>query len=209
MKVALVCANIGIDSIHIPPQQTAEYELFYYTENTLPFPLPSFNNRLKGKYIKTQTHRFLEHDIFIWVDGNIEIITPEFIATCLNELSDNDILIEQHKTRANAYEEIDYIHEHLRKGSPYLLKRYAKAPLHDEYRYYREQGLPFEFPLYQCSFFARNNDAFTNNVFNDWWDHILRFSNFDQTQFSYVAWKHSIDIKAIEIDHLLIRHRHE
>lgn len=208
MKVAIITCNIGgIDKIYPPVKQTADFELFYYTENNLPFPFPALNNRLKGKYLKTQAHRFLKHDIFIWIDGSVEITSEDFVETIIDELLYSEVIIQPHTERKNVYEEFNYIQKRMQQGNPYLLKRYAGQPFDQEREFYLKQGLPKEFPLYQCSFFARANNKRMNTVFNEWWDMILRYSNFDQSQFSYVAWKNNLQIAGI--DNLFVRHKHE
>ena len=60
MRIALLTANIGgIDKVVEPTKQNIPFDYFCYTENNLPFPLPNLSNRMKGKYLKMLTHRFL------------------------------------------------------------------------------------------------------------------------------------------------------
>lgn len=208
-KICLISCNIGdIDSIYPPAKQSQGFELFYYSENTLPFPLPNLDNRMRGKYLKTQSHKFINAEIIIWCDASIEIISPDFIQTCIDHLKDNDIVITKHSQRKNVYEELEYIIDRMKAGDRYLLKRYARQPLYQEYEFYKENKMPKDFPLFGCYFFARWNNDRVNEMFNDWWDLILRYSNFDQTQFAYAAWKHKAKINVIEGKDLFIRNRH-
>lgn len=210
MKIALVTANIGgLDEIHSIAKQTQQYELFYFTENTLPFPLPNLDNRLKGKYFKTQVHRFLDHEIFIWIDGSIEVIDGHFITWVLENLRDTDMVITAHSERNNVYDEINYITTMMKTGSSYLLKRYAKQPFKEEYQFYLKEGLPENYPLYNCFFIARRNNVLINSAFNDWWDITLRYTNFDQCAMSYIAWKHQLNIKCVNADDYIVRHKHK
>lgn len=203
-------ANIGgIDEVNPPVKQSAGYDFYYYTENNLPFPLPNLNNRMKGKYFKTQAHKFLDHDIFIWIDGSIEITSVDFVKTCVKLLERNDIVMAEHGERKNAYEELLYIIEGMKKGSPYLLRRYAKQPLYAEFKYYKEAGMPKDVPLYFCSFFARKNSESVNIMFDDWFDHTLRFSNLDQAAFSFAQWRANLNIGIIDTSKLFIRHKHQ
>lgn len=209
MTVAVVISNIGpSDEIFPLCKQSADYELIYITENTLPFPLPNLDGRMKGKYIKTQAHRFLSHDIIIHLDASIDVISPDFIQTCINQLKGFDVAIEPHKQRNSVYQELEHIIEEMKAGNRYLLKRYVKQPLYQEYQFYKEQGMPKIYPLYQCSFFARWNNTTVNKMFDDAWDHILRYSNFDQTQLCFCFWKHNLIINAVQTDDLFIRNRH-
>ena len=207
MRIAVMSANIGgFDTPHPVCKQSEEYELFYYTENTLPFPLPNLDNRMKGKYFKTQAHRFLDHDVFIWIDGSIEIIDGHFIRACLIGLEGNDVVITKHDERDNPYQELGYIHDNLDK--PYLFNRYHSQPFADEVNFYYGQNMPSKTPLYSCYFFARLNNEKVNKAFDTWWDITLRFTNLDQAAFSYASWLHSLKIKVIENKDLFIRHKH-
>lgn len=210
MRIAILTANIGNTGDEIYPlvQQTEDYELFYYTESTLPFPLPNLDNRMKGKYFKTQAHKFLNHDIFIWIDGSIEVISKEFVKICCRTLKNADVVSSLHEQRKSPYDELEYIIDQMKYGNRYLLKRYARQPLYKEYDFYREQGLPKTYPLYNCFFFARWNMPEVNTAFDTWWDTITRFSNFDQTQFSYAAWEHGLKVLPLQTQDLFIRNKH-
>lgn len=209
-NTSIITCNIGsLDEIYPPEKQGVDYEYYYYHENNLPFPLPDLNNRMKGKYLKTQTHRFLGNDIFIWIDGSVEIIHEDFVKACIDALQDCDIVTTLHTQRTSVYQELEYIIDRMKEGDKYLLKRYARAPFYLEYEFYKKQGLPKTFPLYGCYFFARRNNSFVNKVFDQWWEMILRYSNFDQSQFSFIAWKNKVKINTIEVEKYLVRHKHE
>ncbi len=209
MRIAILTANIGsLDDVRPPVTQTVDYELCYFTENTLPFPLPNLDNRMKGKYFKTQAHKFLDHDIFIWVDASVDIINEDFVKHILRHLTNTDVISSLHAQRTNPYDELAYVIDKMKAGDKYLLRRYAKQPLYAEYAFYEEQGLPKDYPLYNCWFFARWNSARVNEAFDLWWDIILRYSNFDQTQFSYAVWKCGLKVVAIDTTEYLIRYKH-
>ncbi len=208
-KVAVVISNIGnSDEIYPLCAQSVPYELSYFTENNLPFPLPNLDNRMKGKYFKTQAHRFITHDIIIHLDASVEVISEYFIKECIDGLKKNDMVMELHQQRKNVYEELEHIIGEIKEGNRYLLKRYAKQPFYLEYQAYKDAGLPKDYPLYQCSFFARWNNTEVNDAFDIWWDYIHRYSNFDQSQFSFAAWISDLKINAIETNDLFIRNRH-
>ncbi len=209
MKIAVIISNISFNEEIKPLQtQSVEYDLFYFTENTLPFPLPNLDSRMKGKYFKTQAHKFLDHDIFIHLDSSIEVTEVDFIAGCIEKLQASEVVIGLHKQRNSPYDELEYIIAAMKGGNRYLLRRYAKQPLYAEYAFYKDEELPKDYPLYQCSFFARLNNDKVNKAFDCWWDTIMRYSNFDQTQFSYAAWLHGLNIANFDIDKYMIRHKH-
>lgn len=203
--ISLVSANIGgIDLERAMPQQTREHHYHYFTRP--PYPLPNLNNRLKGKYCKILTHRILGSDIFIWIDGSVQILTEDFVEWCCEQVKDCDVAISRHPDRTNVFDEIDYILRNT-DTSTYLSQRYSEEPFVQERAFYEKKGLPRDFPLYACWFFVRKNNNKLNNVFDDWWMRVLEFTNFDQTQFSYCAWKHRLEIKEVTTERLL-RHPH-
>lgn len=210
MKTAILTANIGgIDEMHAPPKQTVDYDFFYYTENTLPFPLPSLDNRMKGKYLKTQSHKILDHNIFIWIDGCVKVLDGTFIAWALREIEGYDIILCKHFDRDNVYDEIDCIVDNMRQGSNYLIERYGNQPFDKEKQFYHEQGMPKEYPLYNGWFFVRRNNERMNKVFDRWWDMVLRFTNFDQTQLAFVLWESGIKAKVVDVTDYLTREKHK
>lgn len=199
---AIVTCNIGdIDEIVAPVPQSAEADYYCYTEP--PFPLPQFNDRLKGKYIKINTHRFLKHDNIFWIDGRVQVTSPHFVSVMEEHLRGYDIVIARHYERSNVFEEIDFIQTLMQEGNKYLLTRYENEPFDAELSFYKAQGLPADFPLFSCNFFARRNHALMNNIFNEWWLRSLEFTCFDQAMFSYIAWKFGLKIKALDYSELL------
>ena len=208
MKIALITANIGgIDEIHAPVKQKEDYEFIYITENTLPFPLPNFNNRMKGKYFKTQPHTFLDHDIFIWLDSSVEIIDGTFITWVKEKLKDHEFVCSLHPERDNVYDEIAYITTMMSSGNKYLLERYAGQPFEQEKLFYVGSGM-FG-PLYNGWFYATRNNHRVNKVLNEWWELIVRYTNFDQTQLSFVLWSHNVKVNVVDTSDYLVRHKHK
>ena len=200
MKTAIVTCNIGgIDDGHEIPNTP---DFYYYTEKNLPFPLPHLNNRLKGKYLKIMTHRFLpQYDNYIWLDGVVKP-TKELIEYFQSKLQDKDIAIAKHPYRNNVFEELLYIQKKMNLGREYLLKRYKDEPFGLEAKFYKKEKLPDDFPLYHCRLFIRRNEERVNRTFDEWWNKVIEFSNFDQSQFSYIAWKYGLRIKQLDYKEL-------
>jgi hypothetical protein len=195
----LLTANIG--DFDEPVTHNIDLKTICYTENNLPHPLPNLNDRLKGKYVKILSHRVHNDDV-LWVDGSVQIDNPKFKEFINDHLSGYDVTIPVHPERANVYDEITYIREKMAEGKEYLISRYAKEPMKAEDYYYRKQKMPESYPLYACRVFARQNNPRVNQIFNEWWMGCLEYSNFDQTMFSFVAWKYGLRINPIEYSEL-------
>ncbi len=212
-SLAIISANIGgIDEVYGMPPQRTPANLYYYFLNNLPVPLPNLDNRTKSKYPKIQSHRFLSHDAFCWIDGRIQILTKEFSQIMIDVLGDNDMFILRHGERDTPYQEIEYIRDSMRKGSGYLLSRYGYQDIQKEVDFFEKEGLPYDYPLYHCNMFIRKNTAKVNDAFNDWWHGVTAYTNFDQAFFSYIAWKHDlkIDSEPIKgIEKIVRYHKHK
>lgn len=201
MKVAIVTANVGnIDDVLPVPEQSIPCDVFCYNEANLPYPLTNVDNRLKAKYIKLRTHKiFPDYDAYIWIDGRVEIITPDFARDMMTALHGYQMAIFRHKDRKNSFEELQYILDQIKKGNSYHVERYALQPIGEELAFCRQEGLPQDFPLFWCGLFARWNDKIMNAFFDEWWIKCLEFSTFDQALFSYLAWKDGITLNPLQL----------
>lgn len=204
LKIAVMTANIGgIDPTFGIPKQNIEVDYFCYYENNLPFPLPNLNNRLKSKYVKTQAHRFLPgYDAYIWIDGRVKVNGNNFAEEFIRQLENYHLVVYKHRERKNVYEEIEYIINQMNRGNKYLLERYGNQELVKEVLFYKEMGMPNDYPLFTGGFFARWNSDIINNCFDEWWRRILEFSLFDQTMFSFVTWQHNLKVNFLEWDEI-------
>lgn len=201
MKIALVTVNIGgIDKVKEPVKQNTAYDYFIYDEGNLPFPLPNLNDRLKSKYIKIQTHRFLPHyDVYIYIDGRVEVIKETFIEEFIQQLQDKDVVVLKHKDRSNVFEEMDFIIEHIDKRTPYLSSRYDNQQMEKELKFYKDNDeLMTGTFLYASGIFARWNDDKINDCFDEWWRRTVEFSYFDQSMLVYSLAKHQLNICALD-----------
>jgi hypothetical protein len=209
MRIALLTANIGgIDKVIEPTKQNIPFDYFCYTENNLPFPLPNLSNRMKGKYLKMLTHRFLpNYDLYIWIDGHIEITDPKFINNILVSIQNKECVLSKHLTRDNVYEEIDYIQSKIKEGNKYLCSRYENEPWEEEKQFYRENNLPQNYPLYNGYIFTRLNNPRVNDIFEDWWLRSQEYTMFDQCMLSFVAFKHSLSIDINKLEGIIL-HKH-
>lgn len=184
MKIAVVTAIFG-DMEQPKPfvEQSVPCDRIVITEANSPFPLPNLPPRLQAKYFKLQPHRvWPEYEVFVWIDGNIEIKSPDFVKVMTENL--HGIRIQRHHERATIGEEIAHI---LESENPYVTTRYGKQPLKEEYEYYLSEGMPENAPLYSCNIFAFNKRDNGDGFLNWWWDLVLRWSWFDQSAFSYLS----------------------
>lgn len=214
LKVALLTANIGNFELDRHwEDQNCTCNFYKFNDNNLPFPLPNLNDRLRSKYIKIMTHRFLpDYDIYIWIDSSVEIVSDKFVSKIIELLHGNDIVICDHYERKDVYSELEYIKTSIENGKEYLVKRYEKEPIEEEMTFYKNNDITEDNTLFITRFFARRNNKKVNDAFNDWWLRVIEFMNFDQAMFTYIAEKHVLDISCPEyldiVKNYLIIHKH-
>lgn len=193
MKIAVVTAIFGGKDTQKPfPPQSVECDYYCFTEENTPVPLPNLPDRLKAKYFKLQMEKFIPwYDTYVWIDGNIEVKSPDFVKKMTENIPFSPIVIQRHHERQTIKEEIDFI---LSSENEYLTTRYGKQPLKQEYEYYLKEGMPKNAPLYSCNIFAYNARGNGASFFMAyWWRLCLHWSWFDQSAFSYLAWMHNQD----------------
>jgi len=187
-KVAVITANFGgMDSMRPIPQQTIPFDFACYSEANSPFPLANLDARMKAKYFKLQAHKLFNQDILIWIDGNIEIKSPKFIEYLCEQINSSDIVIRKHPDRDCIYDEYDFILSKMATGSKYLKARYSKSELEKEREGFKQIGFPSKAGLYWCGLFARRNNAWTNDLFDRWWNHSILWNNYDQNSFAVLT----------------------
>jgi hypothetical protein len=185
MRTAIVTANFGqFDEVYPAAQQSLPTKLFYFTEKNTPYPMDGLSNRLRGKFFKMQAHRvpiLREHQVIIWTDASIEIISPDFVADIQEKLKTDDFTIGLHPDRTDVIEELSFIQQAIRDdGSPYLRRRYMLSSIEKELDLLAGRRLP----LYACSLFAYRNTAAIRGSLNQWWNLTMRYSELDQCMFS-------------------------
>lgn len=196
MRIAVVTANFGhFDSIKEIPRQTIDFDRFYFTESNSPFPFHTIDNRLRAKYFKICPHKvpgLQDYDVFVWVDGNIQIKSTHFLETITNALQGepySHFAISPHPTRTSIYQEADFIISEIKNGNGYLKNRYSINAIQKE----MNSIGPDTDGLYWCGLFARWNDGYLNHVCAQWWEKNILYTNFDQLNF--VQMVHQYELK--------------
>ncbi len=186
MRIAVISANIGgFDTEKSIPKQTVNFDRYYYTDKNLPVPMHTQDARMKAKLMKIVPHYFLpNYDVYIWVDGNVQVKSERFIETILQALEGKDISISNHPFRSDIYHEAAFICDEIKKGNKYLSTRYSIDSVKREMGYITDQIAGNEFKgLYWCGCFSRVNHPRINEYFEQWFMDNILYSNFDQLSF--------------------------
>jgi hypothetical protein len=213
MRVSWITSVFGgIDEPKEIPEQTIDFKHYHFSEESNARFLRPFDDRTKALFFKTQMHRVVEADYYIWTDGKIQVLTKDFIEQAINQLGESPLAILKHGARGCIYEEVDFIESEIKKGNKYLTVRYAHRPIREQVESYRKQGYPVNNGLNDCSVFIRNSSITTDSLFNEWWKRCQR-GLFDQVSIQFCAWDMGIKIVPLNfkpnsfklVNHLLVK----
>lgn len=198
MKVAVVTAVIGgIDEVKEIPEQTVPFDRYFFTDSNKGLIPGSYPDRMAALYFKTQIYRVAEGDLLIWVDGKIQINSPDFIQQCIDALGNSDLAIMKHHWRSCIYEEIYHILHCIGHGNEYLIERYADKPMAEQSTYWNKLGYPKNNGLNDCCIFIMRPTEKMKAVFSAWWLYVAKKNYFDQTTIQGVCWLLGIQIQPI------------
>jgi len=133
---------------------------------------------MNAKAPKVLIHKFVDTDISLWIDGNIQLRVP--VKKVVDWLGDYDIAVFNHPGRDCVYQEID---ECIRrdKGDPKKLKAQRDK--------YRAEGYPEHNGLAECTIILRRHNKRTAQFNEAWWKEICAQSHRDQISFPYIVSK--------------------
>lgn len=203
MKIALITAiTNNFDEPKVIPEQTVPHIRLLFTEKEVPEQYRHLDSRTQALYFKQQMHRYApEFDVWIWVDGKIQIDRTDFIQQCLDALGDNGLAILKHGERNCVYEEINYIIKKTRAESPYFVSRFANRldVLNGDLKNLRDSNYPKNNGLHDCSVMVWRNSPGNEFLQNEWWGQCSKYKRFDQSEIHYLAWFNGRKITPIEL----------
>lgn len=119
----------------------------------------------------------------IWIDGGIQITSESFVPEILEYL-DNGMVVSPHFDGRNcAYGE-----------ATIRPPKYVNEPLDAQVSFYRGEGFPEGYGLYECGVMARDmGSSDVQNVSELWLKQNLEWSYQDQVSLPYVFWKYGYE----------------
>lgn len=124
----------------------------------------------------------------LWVDANINILTPYIFE--LVENANSDLLVPKHYCRKSVYQELEAV-------NALSLETFDNIKFIDKFLH--SEGMPDNFGLNETNLLYRQHNQRTTKLMQDWWHMIEHYSKRDQLSFSYVLWKNSINVNDISI----------
>jgi hypothetical protein len=111
-------------------------------------------------------------DVTIWIDGNVDVLRPDFLELCTDALGDADALFVRHTQRDDIYEEVT--------ASRMVPRKYDGMPLEEQVESYRAAGHPEHWGLVHAAVLVRRNCTAVRALDEAWWAENVRWSVQDQ-----------------------------
>jgi hypothetical protein len=147
-----------------------------------------YKNRRNAKPYKIAPHLFVpNYDFYIWHDVSHELVTDPFKVVD-KYLVDKDIALFKHTQRNCLYEEAKILKE---------LGYDTNENIDRQISYYREQGMPENFGLYELPVSIRKNTPKIQTMNLAWWEQICRYSSRDQISLPYLLFKMDIKVEVL------------
>jgi hypothetical protein len=159
---------------------------------------PELGLRRWARHYKALPHRYLDADVWIWVDGNVRLLAdPREIVE--RYLGNADLAIFKHPDRVCLYQEAEFCAK-VGKDSPKVLA--------DQAAYYQAQGMPARWGLPETRCVIRRNTEQIRALNEAWWTELERYSVRDQVSLPFVCWKAGLRWREIS-GRCWVRNTHE
>lgn len=115
----------------------------------------------------------------IWIDGDMQILRPEFVPELLGYLQNGLVLSPHFDNRHCAYGE-----------ATIRPPKYQTEPMDQQVEFYHKDGFPEEFGLYETGVLAWDmTNCEAERLGQMWYLHNMVFSYQDQVSLPYALWK--------------------
>lgn len=133
---------------------------------------------------------FPDHQISIWVDGNITP-GPDIGRAITSYLTGGNVCaVHKHPFRICLYREAEIVIQYL-KDKPELIERTILK--------YLMEKVPHNGGLYECgAIFRRHHHARVKDAMNLWWQEIEEGTQSDQINFAYAIWKTGLPLYVVD-----------
>ena len=158
---------------------------------------PSIYNMMSAKYYKMNYHKIdilKNYDYIVWIDTRIAL-KYEFIPFIFSMVYHKYKLINfKHSIHSNILDELN---------TSLLQQRYIDQDINEQYKIYIKDGFKDDIGLFENGIIIRAlNDKITNKIFEDWWEHNVKYSFQDQISYPYILWKHNKKPDYIILDNI-------
>lgn len=174
-RIIVLSANLGnFDSPIEHAKQDTQVDFHTFTDEDFP-PIADLPPRFQYRIPKMFGWQMKPgYDIYIWLDGTMQLTSPDSVRWLIEQLGDHEIAFFDHPWRKTIKEEVDYIEERLKTNDKYITPRY-KNGLHKE-----SLKLTGDGHLYASTVFIYKNKPFAQEALIKWWTLQSRYYSCDQ-----------------------------
>ncbi len=150
-----------------------------------PLKYTKLDNTRNNRWHKVHPHiLFPEYEESIYLDSNINILTP-FLFDEIRERN-TDLLLPKHAGNFSIYNEYVWAMGEAVDKLDVLMKECEEI---------FKQGFPFYYGMPECNIiYRRHSSKQVREIMDDWWYWIKTYAKRDQLSFSYLLWKHYVNI---------------
>jgi GT2 family glycosyltransferase len=179
----------GYDKIRTPRKGIAKRHVLFTDNADLVsgWEARSFDTLLADPVRTAKAPKVLAHlyagdsDWSVWIDGNIELITPAQSLTAEVERAGCSVGVFRHPERYCAFDEGATC---IKRGKDAVERITAQLAR------YESEGFPRQFGLVECNVIVRrHNDPAVKLAMEIWWEEIEKGSKRDQLSFNYALWR--------------------
>jgi hypothetical protein len=190
----VICTAVTGGYDYVPNQTKIDgVDYVYFTDgnSTAPITGPwipillgdeNLDNRRRSKRPKLNPHSIpmlLNWKYMIWIDGDMGINRPEFVPEIMSYMKNGFVASPHFDGRHCAYGE-----------ATIRPLKYKNEPLDEQCDFYRSEGFPEQYGLYECGVSARDlTNPKVKELGELWHKQNLEWSYQDQVSFPYCLWK--------------------
>jgi hypothetical protein len=190
----VICTAVTGGYDYVPNQKKIDgVDYIYFTDGKSPEPIANpwipillgdenLDNRRRSKRPKLNPHSIpmlLNWKYMIWIDGDMGILSPDFVPEIMSHMQNGFVVSPHFDGRHCAYGE-----------ATIRPVKYANEPLDEQCNFYRSEGFPEQYGLYECGVSARDlTNPKVKEVGELWQKQNLDWSYQDQVSFPYCLWK--------------------
>ena len=190
----VICTAVtGGYDYQIPSISIEGVDYIYFTDGNSPFQIQEpwyvhllddehLDNRRRSKRPKLNPHSIptlANYKYLIWVDGDMGIYNPNFVEDMFSFMKNGFVVSPHFDNRHCAYGE-----------ATIRPPKYAKEPLDEQVAFYRQEGFPENFGLYECGVSLRDmTNPKVKELGELWHQQNLDWSYQDQVSLPYCLWK--------------------
>lgn len=202
MRIAIISAVFGGVDLQKPfPTQNVpggwEITHHHFTEKNSLIPREDFIPRLRAKWGKIIPHHEIDADIMIWMDGSVQVTSPDFVTWIVGHLQGHDIACLKHPDRNSIVDELHFMEKLMSQGNVYLRTRYSREKMRDQVEHYLTKGFSDSVGLWWMCLFARYTTQKVNQAFDRWWIENTTWTIQDQLSFPMIVETHKLNVKTL------------